>query len=419
MPLPKAFAVSHWWEDPYSLGAWSSLRVGADLGVRAALQQPVSARLMLAGEYTNPGQAGMTHGAYEEGVRAASSMLAAGHRRVAVVGAGFAGLGAAATLAAGSADVTVLEARERIGGRAHTSVLGETPVELGANWLQQGARNSLRKLAAGAGLEMVETDFHAPLDLGPPWRLAGPDCGAMAEEFRQWLADMPGPDCSMAEAVARWTGAAAGQERSQMRAMVDFEIQLDSGVALADMSARHSWEPGVGAGDAWLPDGYGRLQRMLARQLDIRLGSEVNVIAEHGGEVRLTGPNLDETAEAAIVCVPAAVLRAGRIAFDPPLPAAHQAALGQLATGRVDKVALEFDARWWPVSPSGYLRIAGPREGLVAEWLDITDTVGRPVITGIFAGDWAAQIWSGGDDAAIAAAAADALEAAVRASSAD
>jgi hypothetical protein len=56
---------------------------------------------------------------------------------------------------------------------------------------------------------------------------------------------------------------------------------------------------------------------------------------------------------------------------------------------------------------------------MVAEWLDMTETAGRPVITGIFAGDWAAQIWAAGDDAAIAQAAASALEAAVRASSYD
>ena len=158
---------------------------------------------------------------------------------------------------------------------------------------------------------------------------------------------------------------------------------------------------------------------MLARGLDIRLRAAVNVIADTGDRVRLSGPDVDETVEAAIVCVPAAVLRAGRVAFDPPLPAGHEAALDQLASGRVEKVALAFDERWWPVSPSGYLRMVGPRAGLVAEWLDISDMAGRPLITGIFAGDWAAQVWSAGDDAAIAQAAAKALEEAVAASGVD
>ncbi len=415
----RAFAVSRWWEDPYSLGAWSGLRVGAGPEVRAQLGQPVSPRLMLAGEYTNPEQAGMTHGAFEEGVRAARAMIAAGHRRVAVVGAGFAGLGAGATLAAAGVEVVVLEGRDRIGGRVHTSALGETPVELGANWLQQGARNPLRKMAGETGLDMIETDFHEPLDLGPPSRMAGPECGAMADGFRRWLAGMTGPDRSMAQAVADWMGRADLRDRAAMQAMVDFEIQLDSGIPLADMSARHSWEPGVGAGDAWLPGGYGQLQQMLARGLDIRLGAEVTVITERGGEVRLMGPMVDVSADAAVVCVPAAVLRAGRVAFDPPLPDAHQQALSLLETGRVEKVALEFDKRWWPVSPSGYLRMAGPEPGMVAEWLDMSDVAGRPVITGIFAGDWAARIWMGRDDAAIAQAATEALKAAIAASALD
>ena len=415
----KAFAVSRWWDDPYSLGAWSGLRVGAGAEVRAQLSKPVSQRLMLAGEYTNPEQAGMTHGAFEEGVRAANAMICAGHRRVAVVGAGFAGLGAGATLAAAGVDVVVLEGRHRIGGRAHTAVLGGTPVELGANWLQQGARNPLRKMAGEAGLDMIETDFHAPLDLGPPSRMAGPECCTLADEFRQWLTLLPGQDCSMALAVERWLGEATGHATDRMLAMVDFEIQLDSGIPLADMSARHSWEPGVGAGDAWLPGGYGQLQQVLARGLDIRLGAEVTVIRDRGGEVRLTGPAVEVSADAAIVCVPVAVLRAGRVAFDKPLPDAHQQALGMLATGRVEKVALEFEERWWPVSPSGYLRTAGPDPGMVAEWLDMSDAVGRPVITGIFAGDWAAQIWTGRDDAGVAQAAVEALKAAVAASASD
>jgi phytoene dehydrogenase-like protein len=54
--------------------------------------------------------------------------------RVPVVGAGMAGLGAAARLAKGGAHVTVIEARDRIGGRTHTSHLWpDLPVDMGAS----------------------------------------------------------------------------------------------------------------------------------------------------------------------------------------------------------------------------------------------------------------------------------------------
>lgn len=55
--------------------------------------------------------------------------------RVVVVGAGLAGLSAAESLARGGADVVVLEATERVGGRVRTVALGDHVVETGAEWV--------------------------------------------------------------------------------------------------------------------------------------------------------------------------------------------------------------------------------------------------------------------------------------------
>jgi monoamine oxidase len=51
-----------------------------------------------------------------------------------IVGAGFAGLAAAETLHAAGRSVVVLEARDRIGGRAHSIPSGDGAIELGATW---------------------------------------------------------------------------------------------------------------------------------------------------------------------------------------------------------------------------------------------------------------------------------------------
>ncbi len=58
---------------------------------------------------------------------------------VVVVGAGLAGLAAARRLAAGGHEVTVVEARDRVGGRTEGLVLDDgTPFELGGQWLGEG-----------------------------------------------------------------------------------------------------------------------------------------------------------------------------------------------------------------------------------------------------------------------------------------
>jgi polyamine oxidase len=170
------WAVSRWWDDPFSRGAWSVLLVGGSAETRRALGQPFG-RIVLAGEATHPEQAGMTHGAYEEGLRAAAWCIDKGHRRVVVIGAGFAGLGAARALTDAGHDVTVVEARDRIGGRVRTVALAddvsvdldsgiplsdlsaragvEPGVGLGDRWIRGGYRQLLDHLAIDVKIEML------------------------------------------------------------------------------------------------------------------------------------------------------------------------------------------------------------------------------------------------------------------------
>ena len=64
-------------------------------------------------------------------------------RRVAVVGAGLAGLIAARTLADHDVEVVVIEARDRIGGRCWT----QNGVDLGAHWIHGTEGNPITNLA--------------------------------------------------------------------------------------------------------------------------------------------------------------------------------------------------------------------------------------------------------------------------------
>ncbi len=434
-PRLLAGAVSRWCTDPYSRGGWSLLRVGSTPDTRRTLGRPFG-RVILAGEATHPTQAGMVHGAYEQGVAAARHWLAAGCRRVAVVGAGPAGAGAARTLADAGASTVVLEARDRIGGRVWTTVVGGSDrhdpgrravtMELGANWLQQGARNTLAPLAAAGGLATVDTDFNAPLVLrtGPASTPVATPAGsdALIAEFRARCAEA-GADRSLADVVAEMCAAASPTADRPWTAadvidVIDGAVTADTGAPLDTLSARYGFEPGVGDGDRWIVGGYGQLLDDLFTGIEIELGCPVTRIEWDESAVRLLGASDSASdgaavweADAAIVTVPSAVLASGAPRFDPPLPAAQATALHGLTVGQVEKAALVFSTRFWPVSATGLLHIHGPRAGDVSEWLDLTDTVGTPAITGIFVGPWATELWSG-DDRAVAQAVGDVLAAA-------
>lgn len=76
-------------------------------------------------------------------------------RRVCVVGAGISGLRSAGVLASEGFEVTILEARSRIGGRVHQSIRLGHPVDVGASWIHGTEGNPFVELAKKSMTETV------------------------------------------------------------------------------------------------------------------------------------------------------------------------------------------------------------------------------------------------------------------------
>src|SRR5262245_17084793 len=82
---------------------------------------------------------------------------------VAIIGAGAAGLGAANALKDSGLSVLVLEARDRVGGRAHTIMASpDITFDVGCGWLHSADENSFVKIAEQLGFEINRSL--------PPWR---------------------------------------------------------------------------------------------------------------------------------------------------------------------------------------------------------------------------------------------------------
>ena len=85
------------------------------------------------------------------------------HSTVVVVGAGASGIAASEKLRTNGFKVVVIEARDRMGGRASTKLVGSIPFYAGASWLTGSQVHYLRTTAESSGSKLYPTDFNRAL----------------------------------------------------------------------------------------------------------------------------------------------------------------------------------------------------------------------------------------------------------------
>lgn len=399
---PAAAARSTWSTDAFARGAASFTPVGTQPDAREALAQPVGDRVFFAGEATSASSPGTMRGAAQSGRRAAAEVgqyVTAGER-VAIVGAGLAGAHAAAGLVERGVTVTVIEARDRTGGRVHSVPDGAwpVPVQLGA-WLFTGADTQLR-----AQLDEADIDT-AVLDV-PQW--SSPD-GAVD----------PVSDEPIVAAVERAQGLPTDISLAQALADAGTDpADPDVAALLAYVAAMTGSEADTQS--AWFPPrlpvdddaaALGDLSPLVDDLLDgveLRLSSPVSRIShdESGVSLRLgTGESM--SFDRVVVTVPLGVLQAGGIEFDPVLPFGTRGAIGALGMGRIETVWLRFDERFWATDATIWHLVGG--EATVRTWFNLLPATGEKILVGVLGGA-AAEEFAGLDDAAAVAAAASSLE---------
>lgn len=328
--------------------------------------------------------------------------------RILVLGAGMAGLAAAHALSQTGQDVTVLEAKSRLGGRTYTNRdFAEIPVEFGAEFIH-GDRVATWELVRALGLETVHwnklDDSMIRLEDGD-WltmreaRLTHPEL----DLTRSWA--IPELEALQSEDWGSYLGRIGFTQR-QLR-YVKRSFANATGEAMRFLSARamlaHIHERGQegGYGDYRLLGGYDTLVAALAEGLTIRSGDPVTQLCwGEGGVQALTLSGEIYHADAAIISVPLGVLQTDTIHFVPELSGDKRAALLGLRMGPIIKLIYRFDDA--PLDPgimAVYSRLNPPM------WW--SPSYGqRPDVhiwTAFVSGDWAVELLSLGEAEALAA----------------
>ncbi|MSO79756.1 MAG: FAD-dependent oxidoreductase [Acidimicrobiia bacterium] len=215
VPDPVGFVFTRWATDPFSLGSYSFIGVGASNADRESLAEPLGDGaphpLLFAGEATSAKYAVTVHGAYLSGQRAAQEVRDSADRgaTVVVVGAGVAGLAAARMLHDHGFAVTVLEARDRTGGRIRTDHSLGQPLDLGASWIHGTDGNPIADLARDRGIRTVKTEYENSVLYGPDGRRVSTKRERQVEKnYHYFLREIEGPRESLDNDIALGTAIA-------------------------------------------------------------------------------------------------------------------------------------------------------------------------------------------------------------------
>lgn len=411
VPEPLAMVRTSWSADPWARGSYSFLPVGADPTLRTALAQPIDGRLFFAGEATSSAAPATVHGALESGSRVAAEVAAAAEPDdlVVVVGAGVAGLSAAQALRSAGFAVVVVEARDRIGGRVATvrSDAWPIPVELGASWVHDVDASDLAEQLERLGIDAAAFDYERASTLlarGITQELLEQATDAIGTAI-DW-ADDADADLSIAAAVA---ASGAPFDPRALGHIDEVELASEYGANADELSAWWGTEEGSEGDDLLVLGGYGGIADHLAEGLDIRLNSAVRQVSwgADGADLSLAdGAPL--SCDRVVVTVPLAVLAADGMAFDPPLPGTHRAAIDAMGTGLLDKVWFVFPEQFWSNESLMWTRVDEPGTPF-REWFNLAPLTGEPVLLALHGGR-TARAWAERSDDDLRAAGLAALQ---------
>ncbi len=313
---------------------------------------------------------------------------------VAIIGAGAAGLGAANALKDSGLSVIVLEARDRVGGRAHTiKASPEVTFDVGCGWLHSADRNSFVKIAEAL-------DFEINRNL-PPWRERAYGKAFPQQDRDDFIRALDAfydrAEKAAAEADRAGRDAPARvclEPGNRWNPMIDAISTYINGceldlVSILDMDAYEdtyiNWR---------VRRGYGALIAAYGASCPLALNCEVTLIDHSGKRVRIETSKGTLTAAQVIVTVPTNLIANEAIRFHPPLPAKVDAARG-LPLGLADKVTLALDEpEALPVE--GNLRAATMRTAMGTYHLR---PFGQPCIEGFFGGHFAQSLEDAGPGA--------------------
>jgi monoamine oxidase len=302
---------------------------------------------------------------------------------VAIVGAGVAGLAAARALTALGASVLILEARDRIGGRALTYLLsGDLIFDVGCEWLHSADQNGLVPIARTLNFDLADCpphwseqslDINFPLSDQHEFRAASTAFEERLEAASSLAHDTIAADCL--EPGCRWN------------ALIDAISTYVNGAELSKVSV-YDTSNYVDTELNWrVCGGYGALVTAFGSSCRVALSTEVLRIDHAGRDIVLETTRGSLRASTAICTLPTNLIGEEAVRFWPTLADKISAASG-LPLGYAEKTILYLENPEI-VPADGHL--FGATDRVATGSYDLRP-LGRPCIEAFFGGALAKEL---------------------------
>lgn len=257
---------------------------------------------------------------------------------VVIVGAGAAGLGAARALVAMGKTVQIVEAMDRIGGRAWTTDtdFGQ-PFDLGCAWLHAADRNPFFPEAQAAGWTLYHDEMSLDHLYFGSQRATAAELAALSvaeAEMSRLIETHRGDEDRLSALLAR---GAATRAAATFSGPMDFG-QDDDEISIADFRSAADLDPNYVT-----KEGFGALVARFGAGLPVMLNAPVSRIDWSGTGVSVETARGTLRARAAIVTVSTGVLAFEDIRFSPALPVPQTEAIFDLPMGLLTKIPVEID----------------------------------------------------------------------------
>ncbi|KAL4969640.1 flavin monoamine oxidase family protein [Aspergillus stella-maris] len=295
---------------------------------------------------------------------------------VAIIGAGFAGLRCADILIQNGADVTIFEARDRVGGRVHQCKAGEHLLDMGPNWIHGAGANPILDIANKTGTTYAEfeggqavfgTDGKV-VDQAVVERVSDVLWVTIEEAFKFSNAQMEEipAEKSLLDFIREKLVDSSLNEQEQ-------KMVLDSarlwGAYVGDPIERQSLkffslEESIDGSNYFVASTYKDILKHVSatalQQADIRLNQPITRINSkpvtqdadstkpRENKVTLTTQSGEShTFDEVVVTCPLGWLKRNKEAFTPALPPRLSTAIDSISYGRLEKVYITFPSAFW------------------------------------------------------------------------